>query len=74
MRSGICGYRIRYFADGTDLLVYCQLVYHLPWIGSKTVHYLLPSVLLLETAEVLLLGKAAVMAQDWLTKRKNERK
>ena len=37
-------------------------------------HYLLPSVLLLETAEVLLLGKAAVMAQDWLTKRKNERK
>lgn len=37
-------------------------------------HYLLPSVLLLETAEVLLLGKAAVMAQDWLAKRKNERK
>lgn len=37
-------------------------------------HYLLPSVLLLDTAEVLLLGKAAVMAQDWLTKRKNERK
>ena len=37
-------------------------------------HYLFPSVLLLETAEVLLLGKAAVMAQDWLTKRKNERK
>lgn len=37
-------------------------------------HYLLPSVLLLETVEVLLLGKAAVMAQDWLTKRKNERK
>lgn len=37
-------------------------------------HYLLPSVLLLETAEVLLLGKAAVMAQDWLTKCKNERK
>lgn len=37
-------------------------------------HYLLLSVLLLETAEVLLLGKAAVMAQDWLTKRKNERK
>ena len=37
-------------------------------------HYLLPSVLLLDTAEVLLLGKAAVMAQDWLAKRKNERK
>lgn len=37
-------------------------------------HYLLPSVLLLEIAEVLLLGKAAVMAQDWLAKRKNERK
>lgn len=37
-------------------------------------HYLLPSVLLLEIAEVLLLGKAAVMAQDWLAKCKNERK
>ena len=37
-------------------------------------HYLLPSVLLLEIAEVLLLGKAAVMAQDWLAKCKNKRK